>query len=108
MSTNEYTKQQIGGRLLFLRTRAGLTIEDVAALLSTSPARYTMLENGENMASEDEEMHADELMILCEHYGIGIDDFLGTAQQANLESLVDGLSLEDKKVISEVIKKTLK
>jgi transcriptional regulator with XRE-family HTH domain len=46
MNTNAYTKQ-IGERLLFFRTQAGLTIEDVAKLLSTSPARYTKLENGE-------------------------------------------------------------
>jgi transcriptional regulator with XRE-family HTH domain len=104
MNTNKYSKQQIGERLFFFRTQAGITTEDVATLLSTSPGRYGKLENGESMAREVEELHADEVMTLCEHYGIGIDDFLGTAPQINL----NGLSLEDKEIFRDIIEKTLK
>ncbi len=107
MNTNEHTKQ-IGARLLFFRTRAGLTIEDVAKLLSTSPARYTKLENGESMAKKDEELQTEEVVILCNHYGIGIDDFMGTTQKPELEGLLDGLSSKDNETISDIIAKVLK
>ena len=105
MNANNYT-QQLGERLLTLRTQAGLTIEDVATLLSTSPARYTKLENGESIAREDEELQVDEVVILCNRYGIGLDDFLSTTQQINLEALLDNLSMEDKEIIRDIIKKT--
>ncbi len=105
MNTNDYEKQ-IGERLLFFRTQAGLTIEDVATLLSTSPARYAKLENGESMARKDEELQVDDVMILCNHYQITVDDFLGPMQRPNLEGLLDRLTLKDKEIISDIIKKT--
>lgn len=105
MNTNQ---KKIGERLFFFRTQAGLTIEDVAKLLSTSPARYTKLENGESMAKKDEELQTEEVVILCNHYGVGIDDFMGTTQKPELEGTFDNLASKDKGIISDIITKALK
>lgn len=101
MNTNKHTKQ-IGERLSFLRTQAGLTVEDVATLLSTSPIRYTKLENGERMARKDEELQVDEVVKLCNRYGIGIDDFMGISQNTELEGLLDALTSKDREIISGI------
>lgn len=107
MNTNEYEKQ-IGARLLLFRTQAGLTVEDVATLLSTSPARYIKLESGEHIARKDEELQVDDVIILCNHYQISIGDFLGPMQGPNFEGLLNGLTSKDKEIISDIIKKNFK
>lgn len=97
MDTNDFAKI-IGGRLHDLRLRFNLTKEDVATLLSTSLARYVQLENGE-ASEESEELQADEAVILCNHYGISFDEFMGAQDKFKL----DELTPEQIKAFAEIL-----
>lgn len=106
MDTTRISKKHIGERLRNLRLQFKLTTEDVAALINTSPTRYVQLESGEITTNEGEELLLDELIILCNHYGISFNEFTGTHDEICLNELsidLNELSTEQTKTITEIL-----